>query len=81
MAPFPEGRLDEDRTNGMMIRCRSSLDVSGQLLWRDGISDGIRVTLRSRAYTGQAFAAGLNIIARYVERMLSANLDGQTALK
>lgn len=81
MAPSPEGRLDEDRTNGMMIRYRSSLDVSGQLMRRDGISDGILATLRSRAYTGQAFAAGLNIIARYVERMLSTSQDGSNPLK
>ena len=54
-----------------MIRLVASIAVSLQLPPLDGIFDGIRATFLASAYAGQAFPVRLNIIARYVERMLS----------
>jgi hypothetical protein len=58
-----------------------STHVSLQTPSSDGISDGILATFHNLAYTGQAFSTRLNIIARYVERMLSTSQDGQNPLK
>lgn len=58
-----------------------SPDVSWQLATFDGISDGILAPNLNPTYVGQWVAARLNIIARYVERMLSASQDGYNSLK
>ena len=60
---------------------RSSTGVSLQSASNDGISDGILAVVEQHRHTGQAFPARLNIIARYVERMLSTSQDGQNPLK
>jgi len=39
----------------------------------NGIFDGMRAAFPTAAYVEQALPAGLNIIARYVERMLSSS--------
>ncbi|MGF6531450.1 hypothetical protein P3T20_002231 [Paraburkholderia sp. GAS206C] len=58
-----------------------STGVSLQTPLSDGIFDGILTTFRETAFARQAFQARLNIIARYVERMLSASQDGYKPLK
>lgn len=63
------------------FRFQSSTDVSLQTPRRDGISDGIHWFLRALTYVSQAFPARLNIIARYVERMLGTAQDGYKPLK
>ena len=58
-----------------------STNGSLQTSSRDGISDGILAAFESLAYVARCFAAGLNIIARYVERMLGAFQGGYKSLK
>jgi hypothetical protein len=71
-----------ESVNYRLLAPRSSLlslstSVSLQTSSSDGIFDGILATFHYRTHTGQAFPARLNIIARYVERMLSsASLTG-----
>jgi hypothetical protein len=66
---------------GICFALTSSLGVSQQTPRSDGISDGILSLFRDLAYIGSAFPARLNIIARYVERMLSTSQDGYKPLK
>jgi hypothetical protein len=61
---------------------------SGLAVWRDVVqlvctcSDhGIRVAFETPAYVGRGFTSRLNIIAPYMERILSTSTDGHDPLK
>jgi hypothetical protein len=56
-------------------------DVSLQTPICDGISDGILTIVKRLHDAEQTVPARLNIIARYVERMLSASQDGDKSPK
>jgi hypothetical protein len=60
----------------LVMRLVLSIAVSLQSPLLDGISDGIRAHFRLLRHAEQAFAAKLNSIARYVERMLSTSQGG-----